>query len=399
MSDIDWFKKSIIYHILIDRFAGFKSIVNYDKPIFLGGNIKGIIEKIPYIKNLGINTLWISPFYMTNRYHGYHITDFLKVDSHFGTIDDFKKLIKVVHKEKMRIIADFVPNHCSNKHPFFIDAQSSKQSYYFNWFYFKKWPNDYLCFLDIKDLPKINLDYKPAREYIIKAAKYWLGLGLDGYRLDHVIGPSNSFWNQFKLEIKKEYPHVVLIGEAWMHGIKFKELKTLKIKWKTFRWLFRESSESIMKNYVRILDGVLDFKLREIIKKYIVIEKLSDSKQILHYKIKMHYKKYPKEYFLPIFLDNHDMNRFLFECKNNKGLLKKAVIIQFSLNQPIIIYYGTETGIIQNKSIFDFKSHGDLQVRQPMNWKEQDKELLLFFKKIIKQRKSSFDFKKTEELL
>ena len=92
MPNVEWFKDAIIYHILIDRFAGYKS-GKWNKPVFLGGNIKGIIDKLPYIKELGINTLWISPFYKTSAYHGYHIMDFFQVDPHFGTIKDMKKLI------------------------------------------------------------------------------------------------------------------------------------------------------------------------------------------------------------------------------------------------------------------------------------------------------------------
>ena len=70
------FKKSVIYHILIDRFSGFNSTKNWDKPKFLGGNIRGIIDKLEHLKNLGIDTIWISPFYETTEYHGYHITDY-----------------------------------------------------------------------------------------------------------------------------------------------------------------------------------------------------------------------------------------------------------------------------------------------------------------------------------
>ena len=82
------------------------------------------------------------------------------------------------------------------------------------------------------------------------------------------------------------------------------------------------------------------------------------------------------------------MDRFLFECKNNKEKLKQAAEIQFSIDQPPIIYYGTETGITQDKSIWNFKIHGDLQSRQPMNWEKPDSELLSFYKKLIKQKKS-----------
>ena len=86
MGGTDWFKNSVIYHILIDRFAGFKSSKGWEKPEFLGGTIQGIIESLPYLDELGINTIWISPFYKTSEYHGYHITDFYQVEPHFGTI-------------------------------------------------------------------------------------------------------------------------------------------------------------------------------------------------------------------------------------------------------------------------------------------------------------------------
>jgi glycosidase len=387
MTGVDWFKNAIIYHILIDRFAGFESTNNWHKPEFLGGNIRGIIEKIPYLKQLGINTLWISPFYKTSSYHGYHITDFFQIDSHFGTNDDLIELIETVHKYDMKIIADFVPNHCSNQHPFFIEAQQDKNSYYRKWFYFTNWPDRYQCFLSVKQLPKINLNHHDARDYIINAAKHWLNLGFDGYRLDHVIGPSHSFWKKFNIEIKNMFPDIILIGEAWMKGVKFNELKTININNKFFKWIFGESSDFLLKEYPKELDGVLDFRFQELIKDYIAYDNLSEKE--FYRKLKQHYSKYFDNYYLPIFLDNHDMNRFLFECKNNKEKLKQAIKIQFSIDQPIIIYYGTEIGMTQNKSIWDFSTHGDIQARQPMNWKKQDNELLIFYKKLIKKRRKS----------
>jgi len=382
-SSAKWFKNAIIYHILIDRFAGYNSSKNWEKPQFIGGNIQGIIDKFDYIIKLGVNTIWISPHYKTSEYHGYHITDIYQVDPHFGTIKDLKKLINLAHKNEIKIIADFVPNHFSKSHPYFIDAQKNKNSDYKNWFYFKKWPGEYLCFLSIKELPKINLEFQPARDHIIDAAKYWINLGFDGFRLDHVIGPSHNFWKEFRNEIKKEKPDSVLIGEAWMQGIKFKELQTINVKNKYLKWLFGPSSDRLLKEYTNLLDGVLDFKLQEIIKDHIIRENdIHDLKKNLD----QHYNKYPNNYFLPNFLDNHDMDRFLFSCNNDKEKIKKAAEIQFSTNQPVIIYYGTEIGMSQQKSVWDFPAHGDIQARQPMQWKKIDKKLLNFYKKLIKQR-------------
>lgn len=387
MSGVDWFKKAIIYHILIDRFAGYSSTKNWDKPIFIGGHLKGIIEKLPYLKKLGVNILWISPFYMTNVYHGYHITDFYKIDPQFGTIENLKELIEIVHENKMHIIADFVPNHCSKDHLFFKKAQKNKNSEYKKWFYFNKWPSEYLSFLSIKDLPKINLNHPPAREHIINSAKYWLSCGLDGYRLDHVIGPSHDFWKKFIFEIKNEYPNSVLIGEAWMQGIKYNELKTINIKRKIFKWFFKVNSDSLLKEYIGELDGVLDFRFQEIVKGHLLRKIKDGERKTLNIKLNRHYQKFPDNYFLPTFLDNHDMNRFLFEIKNDKEKIKKAASIQFSLDQPAIIYYGNEIGMTQEKSIWDFSEHGDLQARRPMNWNQQDKDLFSFYQKLIEKKK------------
>ncbi len=385
MKNSSWFQNEIIYHILIDRFSGYHSIENAKKPLFVGGTIKGIRDKVPYLKDLGVTTLWISPFYRTSAYHGYHITDFYTVDPHYGSEEDLIDLIDVIHKNKMHIIADFVPNHCSHLHPIFLDAKNNPDSSYKKWFYFMKWPDEYLCFLSITDLPKINLDYPPARNHIINAALKWLELGLDGYRLDHVIGPSNSFWKIFVKEIRRKYPHLVLIGEAWMQGIRFSELSTIKLPGKHMKWLFGQSSDWLLRSYDSILDGVLDFKAQHIMCH--LVNNDQHEKDIIR-ALNRHYRKYSTSYILPFFLDNHDMDRILFQNHNNKKKLMKAASIQFSIDQPVIIYYGTERGMTQNKSIFSLPSHGDILARQPIQWDLIDTNLFAFYKKLIKLKKN-----------
>ena len=384
MNGVDWIKNSVIYHIFIDRFAGFHSTENWDQPVFLGGTIRGIINKLPYLSDLGVTTLWISPFYKTSAYHGYHITDFYQVDPHFGTVEDIKDLIQASHEQNLHIIADFVPNHCSKEHPFFKEAQNDKNSPYKEWFYFTHWPDEYLCFLSVNEIPKLNLNNPPTRDHIVDAAKYWLNMGFDGFRLDHVIGPSHAFWRYFKQEIKDQNPKAVLIGEAWMMGIKQQELRTLQIRNKFFKWLSGAASDILFKEYTGELDGVLDFKVRELIKKYVTDPKISE--KMLEKQLKNHYAHYPENFLLPTFLDNHDMDRFLFECGDDKEKLKTAASIQFSLPQPAIIYYGTEIGMTQTTSQWTISSNGDLQLRQPMNWNTQDQEILTFYKELIQKK-------------
>jgi glycosidase len=371
---------------MIDRFAGVASEDRL-RPEFLGGNLLAIGDKLPYLESLGINTLWLSPFYGTDAYHGYHVTDFLTVDPRFGTITDLKNLIARVHQSGMRIIADFVPNHCSHRHPFFQEAQKNRQSRYGNWFVFTRWPNDYLCFLDVKELPKLNLDYPDTRDHIIGAARYWLSLGLDGFRLDHAIGPKHSFWKHFRREIKKDYPGAVLLGEAWLEGISWRHLRTLQINHKYIRWLIGLSQEDVQGEYDGELDGVLDFRFRNMVLTHVAHGRGTTIDENLQQTLRQRLAPYPKNYFLATFLDNHDMNRFLYECRNDTEKLKDAARLQFSLNQPPIIYYGTEVGMTHALPVRTEATHSDLQARQPMIWNRQDHELLTFYKQLIRKRK------------
>ncbi|MEM0467289.1 MAG: alpha-amylase family glycosyl hydrolase [Candidatus Thermoplasmatota archaeon] len=383
MQGVEWFQKSTIYHILIDRFAGYHSPEHAHQPVFIGGTLQGIVKKLDYLENLGVNTVWISPFYKTSAYHGYHITDFYQVDSHFGTLEDIKQLIREIHNRHMYIIADFVPNHCSREHPFFQHAYIHKNSEYQDWFYFSKWPDEYLCFLSIQDLPKLNLDNPQAKKHVIDAAVYWLRCGFDGFRLDHVIGPARSFWKEFRGTIKQQFPAAVLIGEAWMMGIRRKELKTLRVRNRYMKWFLGSASDSLFQEYVGVLDGVLDFRFQDLTKHFFTGQ---IPKKYFIKRLQRHYQQFPKNFYLPTFLDNHDMDRFLFTVGNDKEKLKQAFEFQCSLGQPIIVYYGSEIGMSQQRSIWDIPIHGDLQARQPMQWHAIDTELFNFYKKNIAKR-------------
>lgn len=384
-----WFRDTIIYQIFIDRFAGFPEITGWEKPKFLGGNLRGIIEKLDYLYDLGVTALWLSPFCQTSAYHGYHITDFFKVDPDFGTEEELKELISRAHAKNLRIITDFVPNHCSAYHPIFQKAQNDRDSLFYNWFYFKKWPDDYLCFLDFKILPKFNLDNKQVGRHLIDAAKHWLYMGIDGFRIDHAIGIPHTFLKMLNKEVKAVNPEAVLIGEAWIAGMSFKYLKTIRIKNKYLRWLTGIGQESVEKEYYGELDGVLDFYFRDRIIEYIAWkEKPEDYTTVLHEKLQHHYRNFPDDYLLPSFIDNHDMSRFLFECGQNREKMKKALELQFSLPHPPVIYYGTETGLSHHKPVLVNEGFSDIQARRPMPWQRLDKEMLDFTRALIQKRKS-----------
>lgn len=373
----EWFQDSVVYQIMIDRFAGVEDRENWHNTEYIGGDLEGIKDRLDYLEGLGVDVIWISPFYEGESYHGYHITDMYSVDPEFGTEEDLKELIDEVHERDMRIIADFVPNHVSVEHEYFKEASTFPNSEYRDWFYFNEWPDKYLSFLDFdQDLAKINLENVEARRYVTDAAKKWLELGLDGYRLDHVIGPSHSFWNHFEQEIHEEFPEAVLIGESWWNGIGFEHLETFEMPRKYLNAV-TGSQELAQRNYIGLLDGVLDFKAREIVLSILDSDLLPDS--LVRPLLRLHYSHYPGSFSLPNFLDNHDTNRVLYELDQDTEKLKEAFDLMLEQSQPTVIYYGTEIGMTQHQSISDFEDHGDLQARQPMKWKEGDKELLKYF--------------------
>ena len=375
-------KEEIIYHIFIDRFAGFDIARDDSQPQRIGGNLKAITKKLPYLKKLGITCVWLSPFYKAESYHGYDILDFFKVDEAVGKESDLEELIEKAHKMDIKVIADFVPNHCSEHHPFFIDARNNKDSKYRSWFYFKKWPDDYLCFLDWKHLPKINLENREARTYILEAASFWLDKGLDGFRIDHAIGLPKKFL----LELSKLAKDKILLGEVWLFGVSPKHAES--IKGINLHKVIKESKKSglsLEDEAIKELDTItvfLDFTFNSLIKDYL---KGNLSGRQFFYKLEEHYKNL--KFILPTFLDNHDMNRLIFELANDKKLYKIASVLQFTMSQPPIIYYGDEIGLSQAMKIEELQSHGDVQARRRMEWEEQDEELLQHYKRLCLLRK------------
>ncbi|MCQ2192656.1 MAG: alpha-amylase family glycosyl hydrolase [Paludibacteraceae bacterium] len=357
----NWIDNARIYHILVDRFSGNKQLKNENK--FLGGTLNGITERLDYIQELGYNALWLSPICTSRNYHGYHITDFEQVDPHFGTLDDLKRLIEIVHSHGMHIVTDFVPNHCDFTHPFFTEAKSHPGSRYRNWFYFNA-NGTYKSFLNFDELPKLNLDFHEARDYMTDVAKYWCGLGFDGLRIDHIIGPSFAFWRYWMKEMKQAFPKKVFFGEAWGIGIDTTLMATTHLKNIWHKQHHGISQEELQRDYVGELDGILDFRYRDILLSHIAKgERILDNRQ-LEKEVRHHFARYPRGFKLFLFLDNHDTNRILFECKGDRTLVDEAIFFSQQQGKPFILYYGTEAGMTHKESIFSGKLFADLAVRE-----------------------------------
>lgn len=343
-----------IYHIIIDRFFPSKDAdINGN---FKGGCVRDIINHLDYIQRLGMTGIMLTPFYRTHTYHGYHIVNFEQIDPHFGTKEDVKELISKVHDRNMIIVADFVANHCHKNCRLFSDGKHN------DWFLFQS-DGTYKCFADIVDLPMFNTDNNEVQAYLTERVLDLCAMGVDAIRLDHATGPSYTFWSYLRKSVKRQYPNVRLIGEVWGR-LDFKPRWQLRYIINKCRYNEQEARQL---EYVGILDGVLDFSYQQLLCTAVHKGKSIVNNQTLYQKVKSHLARYPTGFQLWLFLDNHDLNRFLFECGGDKTLLREAIEFSKQWKQPWIMFYGTEKEFTNAESINDGTPYADERVRKCIN--------------------------------
>lgn len=255
-----WEYNSVGYQIFIASFA--------DSDGDGMGDLRGIIENLDYLEDLGVDTLWLTPFQQSNSYHGYDIMDYFTVDPRFGTLDDYRELLYKAHQRGMKVLLDFVLNHTSLSNPWFVKSQNlvketitlpdgtKKEIDYRNFYNWqneeyvsklsgtakKQWfkdSNGYYFYSSFSSsMPELNFDYQATRDAILEVALYWMSFGLDGFRLDAVkhiymqnendehsdwVVPDNEysfdmkkdehFFMEFNAKLKASYPNAILVGE------------------------------------------------------------------------------------------------------------------------------------------------------------------------------------------
>jgi len=198
-----WFKNAVIYELPVRAFSDW----NGDGI----GDFRGLIDRLDYLQWLGVDCIWLLPFYPSpRRDDGYDIADFAGIDPDYGTLEDFRELLDEAHGRGMRVLADLVLNHTSDQHTWFQQARSSPQSSYRNWYVWsdnaQRYPEARIIFTDTEvsnwtfdpqanayfwhrfysHQPDLNFDEPAVREAMIAVVFYWLDMGLDGFRCDAV---------------------------------------------------------------------------------------------------------------------------------------------------------------------------------------------------------------------
>ena len=371
----NWFNNIRIYHLLIDRFNGGWQVPPKSENAFCGGNLQGGIAKLDYIKNLGFNAIMLSPIFKSANYHGYHTLNFEEVDPHFGTWDDYQQLLDEAHDKGLKIICDFVPNHCWYEAPIFEQSLLKNGGKHRDWFFYPKEDSDeFVSFLGFGDLPKFNLTNSEVVNFMIDKAKRLARMGVDAFRIDHALGQPHSFLKSLREQLQGIRSDIVVFGEVWAFGIGPQLASQLYFKTdaRLQEFLAQDtkhfSQDDLQADYVDTLDGVLDFAYRDILLEEIHAGRGLRGNEPLRSKIKDHFAKYPADFKLVLFLDNHDTDRFMFDCHDNAYLLQEAIDLTMEQSRPFSFLYGTEQLMTNNPTIFNAEPYADLRVRNCMDW-------------------------------
>ena len=370
-----WFDNIRIYHLLIDRFNGGWQVPPKSENVFCGGNLQGVIDKLDYIKGLGFNAVMLSPIFASANYHCYHTLNFDDVDPHLGTWEDYQRLLDTAHAKGMKIICDFVPNHCWYEAPMFQEALLKNGGKHRDWFFFKDAASDeFVSFLGFGDLPKFNLTNPEVANFMIDKAEKLARMGVDAFRIDHALGQPHSFLKRFRDSMQAIRSDIVVFGEVWAFGIGPQLASQLYFKTddRLQEFLAQEtkpfSQDDLQADYVDTLDGVLDFAYRNILLEEIHAGRGIKGNATFKSKIADHFAKYPADFKLILFLDNHDTDRFMFDCHDDVNLLQEAIDLTMELGRPFSFLYGTEQLMTITKTIVNAEPFADLRVRNCMDW-------------------------------
>lgn len=339
MSVPAWVKDSVFYQIFPDRFENgdcTNDPVNIapwnSKPTitsFHGGDLRGVINRFYYLLDLGINTIYFNPIFLSPSNHRYNTVDYMQIDPKLGDLQVFKSVLDVAHRNQVRVILDGVFNHCGRGFFAFSDIlENQADSPYLDWFHVKKFPVDayspgdattYLGWWKYKSLPKFNTANPRVREYIYQVARYWLEQGIDGWRLDvpNEID-DDEFWAKFREIVKNTNPEAYLLGEIWDGDM---------------RWVGD-----------RHFDGLMNYPIRTLI-----IDLLTEKKKASAFAndLASWVNHYPAENVPCMFnsLGTHDTDRIFSVLGKSVEKVRLAFLILFAYPGAPSIYYGDEIGV------------------------------------------------------
>ncbi len=354
----EWVKHAVFYQIFPDRFARSPRTKHPrgitlktwgsppDEQGFQGGDLRGVVDKLDYLQELGITAIYLNPIFSSASNHRYHTFDYYQVDPLLGGNEALRELLDEAHARNIRVVLDGVFNHASRGFwPFHHVLECGVNSPYLDWFIIYDWPlrpysNDkknpanYKGWWSLPALPEFNTDNPGVRDYIFGVARHWIEFGIDGWRIDvpHEID-DDSFWQEFRQVVKTANPDAYICGEIWEEAQ---------------RWLQGDQFDAVM-NYIFMSMSLSFFGGKTLRPDYkrsdLTLEPL-DAPAFAKEIDRMHslYDRAVNHVQLNL-LDSHDTARALWIMGKDKSALRLCALFQMTMPGAPCIYYGDEIGM------------------------------------------------------
>ncbi|MEC1752808.1 glycoside hydrolase family 13 protein [Bacillus mojavensis] len=366
----EWAKSTVWYQIFPERFANGREDLSPENVLpwgskdpdvndFFGGDLQGIVDKLDYVEDLGVNGIYLTPIFSAPSNHKYDTLDYYSIDPHFGDPELFRTLVSQIHQRGMRIMLDAVFNHIGSASPQWQDVvKNGAQSRYKDWFHIHSFPvteGNYDTFAFTPDMPKLNTANPEVQRYLLDIALYWIReFDIDGWRLDVANEVDHAFWKTFKQAVSAEKPDIYILGEIW-HSSE--------------PWLRGDEFHAVM-----------NYPFTEPMIEYFADRAIPASR--MAHRLNAHLMNGMKQVNEVMFnlLDSHDTKRLLTRCRNDEKKARALLAFMFAQTGSPCIYYGTEIGL---------DGENDPLCRKCMVWdkEKQNQEMLLFMKRLIALRK------------
>lgn len=354
-----WVNDTIWYQIFPERFCNGDPSLNPEGTLpwrtkgavtnqeFFGGDLQGIINKLDYIRDLGVSGLYLTPINASPSSHKYDTTDYTKIDPHFGSEETMKTLVREAHDRGIRVMLDGVFNHSGREFAPWLDVkEKGPQSEYYDWFMINEWPfkdggcaweKQYYTFAFFDNMPKLNTNNPKVRDYLISVCENWVrNYDVDGIRLDVANEVSHAFCKELRIRLKAIKPDLYILGEIWHDAMP---------------WLRGDE-----------FDSVMNYPLGESIKDFWIDKSLTN--EDFEYTINRCYTRYMQQTNDVLFnlLDSHDTKRLRSDVKNLDEYFQQLAVL-FAMPGSPCIYYGTEIAM---------EGGHDPDCRRCMPWEEID---------------------------
>ena len=385
-----WWKEAVVYQIFPDRFARERDwqprepalrkgshrflVRDWDTPAFYprgednsvsawpfwGGTLKGIEEKLPYLRSLGVTALYLNPIFEACSSHRYDTADYTRIDPLLGTEADFRSLCAAAAEQGIRLILDGVFNHTGADSVYFDKfGNYGTGDQYRHWFRFgEQFTHGYECWWDVPDLPDVEEDDPSYREFICGedgVLRRWLRAGAAGWRLDVADELPDSFIREIRAAVKAEKPDALLMGEVW-------EDATCKVSYGELREYFLGDE----------LDATMHYPFREIVLNFLRGTTAAGDACEALWTLKEHYP--PENLYAAMnLMGSHDRERTLTLLGGDKAAWKQATLLQFALPGIPCIYYGDEAGMTGGPDPWN---------RGPFPWGREDAELTAYVRQL-----------------